>query len=101
MTGAWGTAADWRTRSSRCGAATLIAGFGLLKRTDGDEAPTIFRHPSESWGPLNHFSNGTFSGDASFRWHDDQMERGEGKKCEGIAQREWLLPCFPWVSQIT
>jgi hypothetical protein len=28
------------------------------------------RHPSGSWGLLNHFSDGVFSGDASFRWHD-------------------------------
>jgi hypothetical protein len=32
---------------------------------------TPSRHPSESWGPLKHFSNDTFSGDASFRRHDD------------------------------
>jgi hypothetical protein len=33
----------------------------------------ISRHPSESWGPLDHLSNGTASGDASLRWHDGQM----------------------------
>ena len=30
------------------------------------------RHPSESWGLLNHLDAGNASGDASFRWHDDQ-----------------------------
>jgi hypothetical protein len=29
-----------------------------------------FRHPSESWGLLKRFNNGTGSGDASLRWHD-------------------------------
>src|SRR5215207_2969873 len=49
----------------------------------------LSRHPSESWGPLNHFSNGTGSGDASFRWHDgsctDQISLSIGRlnACHG------------------
>jgi hypothetical protein len=35
-----------------------------------NELPCIHRHPNESWGPPNHFSNGTASGDAGFRRHD-------------------------------
>jgi hypothetical protein len=38
-----------------------------------------YRHPGKSRVPLNHFSNGTGSADASSRWHDG------GKGAETLA----------------